>query len=197
MIPMPVQRHSHTHSHTHGHTHNARARSAEHADPPSGHGGGVRPISSPPPGRRSHRPAANHRGARHAADGRVRERGAVATELVIAIPVLLLIVMTVVQFAVAAHARHVAQAVAAQAATAARVQGATAADGQTAGRSLLAQLGSTLVDATIEVRRGPDQVTVTGHAETLVPGLRLPVTASGGGPVERIPASLTPTGGTG
>jgi len=153
--------------------------------------------SSPPSARRTTGFVTGHRAAPSSpADRPVRDRGSVATELVIAIPVLLVMVLAVVQFAVAAHARHVAQAVAAQAATAARVHGASAADGQAAGRGLLAQLGSTLVDATIEVRRGPEQVTVTvtGHAETVVPGLRLTITASGGGPVERItpqpPATL-------
>ena len=118
----------------------------------------------------------------------MRERGAVAAELAIAVPLLLLLVLTVVQFAVAEHARHVAQAVAVHAATAARVQGGTAAGGEAAGRELLQQLGTTLTGATIEVQRDTDRVTVTvtGSAETVVPGVRLPIRITSSAPVERL-----------
>jgi Flp pilus assembly protein TadG len=116
------------------------------------------------------------------------DRGAVAAELAIAVPVLLLMVLTIVQFAVAEHARHVAQAVAAHAATAARVRDGTAAAGEAAGQQLLQQLGTTLTGATIDVRRGPDRVTVTvaGSAETVVPGVRLPIRVTSTAPVEKI-----------
>lgn len=110
------------------------------------------------------------------------------TELVIAVPALLLMVLTVVQFAVYEHARHIAQAVAAHAVTTARVQGGTTAAGQAAGRQLLTQLGPTLTGATIDVRRGTDRVTVTvtGHAETVLPGMHLPITVTSDGPIEHL-----------
>ena len=124
------------------------------------------------------------------------DRGAVASELVIAVPVLLLLVLTVVQFAVAEHARHVAQAVAVHAATTARVQGGTGAGGEAAGRQLLQQLGTTLTGATIEVRRDTDRVTVTvtGSAETVVPGVRLPIRITSSAPVERLNPATAPGG---
>jgi len=116
-----------------------------------------------------------------------RDVGAVTTELVIALPALLLMVLTVVQFAVFEHARHVAQAVAVQTVDATRIQGGTTATGQAAGTALLTQLGPTLADPHIDVTRDTDRVTVTvtGHAETVVPGLRLPVRITSSGPIER------------
>ena len=106
----------------------------------------------------------------------------------IAVPLLLLLLLTVVQFAVAEHARHVAHAVAAHAVTTARLPDATAADGETAGRTLLHQLGTTLTGAVVTVRRDADRVTatVTGTAETVVPGMRLPIRATSNAPVERL-----------
>jgi Flp pilus assembly protein TadG len=151
------------------------------------------PRRRPPPQQRygARRPATWP--AATPAHGRsTRDRGAVAAELAIAVPVLLLLVLTIVQFAVAEHARHVAQAVAVQAATAARLQGGTAAAGEAAGRKLLRQLGSTLTGATIDVRRGTDRVTVTvtGAAESVVPGVRLPIRATSSAPVERLVPTL-------
>ena len=139
----------------------------------------------------------NH--ARPRSGRRGSDRGAAATELVIAVPALLLMMLTVVQFAVYAHARHIAQAVAAQALAAARVDGGTAAAGETAGRQLLSQLGSALTQPTVTVRRGPARVavTVTGSAAHVLPGSALPVTVQDDGPVERlVPATAdTATGG--
>ena len=128
-----------------------------------------------------------------------RDRGAVAAELVIAVPALLLMVTAIVQFAVYAHARHIAQAVAAQALTAARVQGANATAGEVAAKDLLAQLGPSLTDTAVDVQRSNDRVTVTvtGSVTAVLPGLVLPITVRDDGPVERVvpvPALSTRTG---
>jgi Flp pilus assembly protein TadG len=142
-------------------------------------------------------PARSHQPAPWTKD--TRDRGSATVELVIAVPALLLMVLTVVQFAVAAHARHVAQAVAAHAVDTTRRQGGTSAAGHRAGDALLAQLGPTLTAASIDVHRGPDRATatVTGYAETVVPGLRLRIRATSSGPVERLVAPAPDRGGSG
>ena len=68
---------------------------------------------------------------RRASLGLLREdAGAGAVELVIVTPLLMLLVLGVIQFALAEQAQHVAQAAATQALAAARVQDGTAAAGQ-------------------------------------------------------------------
>ena len=73
---------------------------------------------------------------------RTAERGTVSAELVVVVPVLLLVLMLIAQFALWAHATHIAQAAASQALATARVHGATPADGEATARHVLAQLGS-------------------------------------------------------
>ncbi|MGH2466123.1 MAG: TadE/TadG family type IV pilus assembly protein [Candidatus Limnocylindrales bacterium] len=111
------------------------------------------------------------------------ERGAVSAELVIATPLLLLLIMGVIQFALWEHAEHIASAVAV-----ARLQNETAAAGQNQARSVLDQLGSSvLVDSNITATRtaATTTVTVTGHAESIVGLFTLPVKAVAVGPTEQ------------
>jgi len=120
--------------------------------------------------------------------GHQPDTGAATTEFTIAVPGLLLMLLLVVQFAVFAHATHLAQAVAARGLAAARAEGATDAVGTTVGNSLLAQLnGGALGEPVVQVQRsgGQVQVSVTGVAESVVPGLHLSVSATARGPVER------------
>ena len=103
------------------------------------------------------------------------------------IPVVLLLVLLIVQFAVWQHAVHVAQAAAEQGLAAARVQDGTAADGHAAAEAVLDQAGrGPLIDPTVAVDRGATTVTVTvdATAEPVVPGLRLPVHARAVGACE-------------
>jgi len=111
----------------------------------------------------------------------------VTAELVVATPLLLLLVLLVVQFALWQHGLHVATAAAEEGERAARLEGGTAAAGATRARDFLAQLGPSLVVAPrVTARR--DQATarveVRGTAEQLVPWLRLPIHAVAEGPVE-------------
>ena len=115
------------------------------------------------------------------------ERGAVAAELVIATPLLLLLVMGVIQFALWQHAEHIASAVAQQGVAVGRLQGETAAAGQNEAQSVLHQLGSTvLVGSNITATRTnvTTTVTVTGHAESIIGLFSLPVKAVAAGPTE-------------
>lgn len=124
------------------------------------------------------------------------QRGSVSTELVIATPVLLLLVMLVVQFALWEHAQHIAEAAAQRGAETARVERGSDAAGRAMAQTAVAQLGgSLLVDPVVSVSRSGDVVTVdvTGSAAAVVPFLSLPVRAVAVGPVERF---VPPTGGT-
>jgi Flp pilus assembly protein TadG len=122
--------------------------------------------------------------------GRLRRglRGAVSAELVIVTPVLLLLVMLVVQFALWQHAQHIAEAAAQRGAQTARIEGGTDAQGQAAAQNAASQLGgAVLADPRISVSRNGNvvRVDVTGSAESVVPFLSLPVRAVAQGPVER------------
>ena len=111
-----------------------------------------------------------------------------AAELVIATPLLLLLIMGVIQFALWQHAEHIASAVAQQGVAVGRLQGETATAGQNEAQSVLNQLGSTvLVGSNITATRTnvtTTTVTVTGHAESIVGFFSLPVKAAAAGPTE-------------
>lgn len=119
------------------------------------------------------------------------DRGAISAQLAIAVPVLLLMLLAIVQFAVWSHATHIAQSAASHGLAAARVDGGTTGAGHDATAALLAQLGDgPLRDATVSVRRGDvtARVRVVGTAEPVIPFLSLPVTAEATGVIEKVPA---------
>ena len=121
---------------------------------------------------------------------REKERGESVIELVIAVPVLLLLVFTIVQFTLVWHAEQVAQAAASQALAAARVQGGTQAGGQAQAEQILNQVaGGTLPTRVVSVQLGADQadVDVSGTSESILPFFTLHVHAEAAGPVERTP----------
>ncbi|MGH9089948.1 MAG: TadE/TadG family type IV pilus assembly protein [Acidimicrobiales bacterium] len=116
------------------------------------------------------------------------ERGSVSAELVIATPLLLVLVLLVVQFALWEHAEHVAQAVAQQGLAAGRVQGGSDEAAREEAHSLLVHLGpSVLVDPSVSADRTPSTTTVvvTGSTEGVLPFLHLPVRTTATGPTER------------
>ena len=119
-----------------------------------------------------------------------RDRGAGSAEIVIAVPLLMLLILLVIQFAVWANAESIAHATAEEALAAARVQGGTAAAGQ-----VISQIGTgVLVGPQVSVTTTPADVTVTvtGTAERVVPlpGLSFPVSVTVTGPVEQfVPAT--------
>jgi len=121
------------------------------------------------------------------------DKGAVTTELVIVMPLLLTLVLLLAQATVWWHAVHIAQATASHALAATRAQDGTPADGRTDVEQVLHQLGhGTLRDVRITVTRTADQadVRITGTAASVVPFLHLPVHVSASGPTERFrPAS--------
>ena len=115
------------------------------------------------------------------------EAGAVTAELVVATPLLLLLVLGVIQFALWQHAEHVATAAAQEGARAARLQGGTAAGGQAEAETFLVQLGSHLITApSVSAQRDFQnaRVEVDGSVESVIPFVHLPVRAVSSGPVE-------------
>lgn len=122
---------------------------------------------------------------------RDKERGSSVIELVIAVPVLLLLVFTIVQFTLVWHAEQVAQAAASQALAAARVQGGTEAAGQAQAERVLNQVaGGSLPTRSVSVQLSAvqAQVEVSGTAQSILPFFTLHVHAEAVGPVERTPA---------
>ena len=114
--------------------------------------------------------------------------GAVSAELVIATPLLLLLILGVIQFALWQHAEHVASAVAQQGLSVARLQNETAAAGKNEAQSVLDQLGPNLLSGTsITAARTNETTTVTvsGHAESILGVFSLPVRATASGPTEQ------------
>jgi Flp pilus assembly protein TadG len=116
------------------------------------------------------------------------DRGAGAAEVVIAVPLLMLLILAIIQFAVWAHASSVAQATAEEALAAARVQGSNTAAGQQRAQQVLGQIGGAiLVAPQISVTRTADSATVqiTATAERVIPFFTMPVRVTVTGPVER------------
>ena len=71
-----------------------------------------------------------------------RDRGAGSAEIVIAVPLPMLLILPVIQFAVWANAESIAHATAEEALAAARVQGGTAAGGQQRADQVISQIGT-------------------------------------------------------
>src|SRR6266542_3880567 len=135
----------------------------------------------PSPGGCRRHPARPWRGA---GDG---QAGAVTAELVVATPLLLLLVLLVVQFALWQHGLHVATAAAEEGERAARLEGGTTAAGAARSREFLATLGPNLVVAprvTVQRSQTTARVEIHATAEQLVPWLHLPIHAVAEGPVE-------------
>ncbi|MGP4115012.1 TadE/TadG family type IV pilus assembly protein [Streptomyces sp. 4N509B] len=125
-----------------------------------------------------------------AADPRASEadRGAASTQLVLAVPVVLLLMLLAAQFALAWHAQHLAQTAASQGLAAARAADGTRADGEEAARATVRETaGGVLRTPSVRVTRTDTTATarVEGSVIPVVPGLGLRVTGHAAGPVER------------
>ena len=127
------------------------------------------------------------------ATGRLRrDESGQAAEAVIVFPVLLLLILSVVQFGLWYHAAAVAKAAVAEGVRTARAEGATGAEGAAAARDFLAVAGPTAVeDVQLSVSRDTNvaRVELRATADRLIPGIPLPIHAVAQSPVERFRAS--------
>lgn len=128
------------------------------------------------------------------------DQGAGAAEVVIAVPLLMLLILAITQFAIWAHASAVAQAAAEEALAAARVQGSGPAAGLERAQQVLGQIGgAALVSPQVSVTRtaGSFTVQITATAEQVIPLFRPPVHVTVTGPAERfVPDRPAVTAGT-
>ena len=119
------------------------------------------------------------------------EAGDAVTETVILVPVLLLLIMTVVQFGLWYHAEHVVQAAAQEGARAARAEGSTPDAGKARAEQFLAATGASIIDGP-EVTATRDaqhaSVDVTGTAVAVIPGVHIAVHARAVSPTEEFEA---------
>ena len=115
------------------------------------------------------------------------DRGAAATEVAIAMPLLLMLVLASVHLALWFHARQIVTAAAQEAARSARAYDAVDSDGYTRAEQILTDLGTRSVTGpTVVISRGGGTVTVTvtGHSPVVIPGLVLDVSATSRSPIE-------------
>lgn len=116
------------------------------------------------------------------------DSGVSSVELVLYMPLLMFVIFLAVQFALVWFGNQAASAVAREAARSARVHDGDVDRGQEAGRRYWENIGDgVLEDPTITVTRVGDRirVTVTGHAQELIPGLAPTVTQTVEGPIEQ------------
>jgi Flp pilus assembly protein TadG len=112
----------------------------------------------------------------------------VSTELVLVVPLLMILLLFIVQFALASHAQHIAQTAASRALAAARAQDSSAAAGDARAAATLRLLGGqVLKHPSVNVSRGAENVVahVEGEVLVVVPGLHLRVAGNAAGPTER------------
>ncbi|WP_370149125.1 TadE/TadG family type IV pilus assembly protein [Streptacidiphilus sp. EB129] len=124
-------------------------------------------------------------GDRHA---RTADRGALSLELAFLAPVVMLLLFTTIQAGLFLYARDVALTAAQQGVEAARVQGASLSDGEARTWDLLQRTGGSITGQSVTTSSGTQvQITVTGHVDTWIPGLSLPLSQTATGAKE-VPA---------
>src|SRR3989440_600300 len=90
------------------------------------------------------------------------QAGSATLQTVLVMPLLLLLITLIVQFALWYHAAHIATAAAQDGARAARIEGGTAADGQARAQQVLEQLG-VLTGSSVTVTRDANVARVEVH----------------------------------
>ncbi len=108
--------------------------------------------------------------------------------MVLAVPVLMLLVFLVIQFALWYHADNVAEAAAQEGVRAARALDGSADAGRGRAEAFIASSAPTMiteVSVLAERNRETARVEVTGTLRSIVPGLRLAVHAEAESPTER------------
>jgi hypothetical protein len=120
------------------------------------------------------------------------DNGSSVVEAVLLIPVFMLLILIAIQFALWCHAAQVAQLAASTGDRTARSIGAGPADGVDRARSVLNGPGSDITSSTVSYSVLPGdlvEITVTGRAESILPGFSLPVSAKLVGPIQEFRGS--------
>lgn len=115
------------------------------------------------------------------------EEGDAVTEMVIVVPVLLLLIMTIVQFGLWYHAEQVVQAAAQEGLRAAGSLDGTPESGSDRAQRFLATTAASLIrDPVVQATRDDrvSLVEVSGTVVGVIPGLRMAVDARAVGPTE-------------
>jgi hypothetical protein len=109
------------------------------------------------------------------------ERGSTVVEVAVLIPIAMFVVLFVIQACIWAHAATLVQNAAAQGDQAATVAGGSPSEGVAQARGLLfATARQIVIGPSVEVTLLPGDMVrlrVTGSAESIIPGIRFPVSA--------------------
>ena len=120
------------------------------------------------------------------------DRGSSVVEAILVVPVLMLILLALIQFALWAHAAQVAQLAASEGDQAARAFGGGAAAGEIRADSILRGPGSDLSSSSSSVVVMPGdmaRITVAGTAISILPGITLSVGSVQVGPIQEFRGS--------
>lgn len=115
------------------------------------------------------------------------ERGSASVEAAIVIPVAMLIVLFAIQACLWSHAATEVQNAAAGGAEAATGLGGSLPSGYDEAQNLLSQSSMVVIAPTVQVQGslgGLVRITVSGTAESIVPGMSFPVSASRTGVIQ-------------
>ncbi|MEU6349952.1 TadE family protein [Streptomyces sp. NPDC047072] len=122
-----------------------------------------------------------------AARSSARDRGALSLELMVIFPVVLMLILLTVHAGLWWHARNVALSAAQQGVEAARGRGSSLDAGTRETRDFLSRAGGSISGAHVSGSRGQSvRITVTGHVDTLIPGVTLPISQHAQAATERI-----------
>ena len=124
--------------------------------------------------------------------GSPNDHGSVVVEAVLVVPVLMLVFVVLIQFALWAHAAEVSQLAASEGDRAARAFGGGAAAGTSRANSILQRPGSDLASSNAVVVVMPGdlaRIAVTGTAISILPGISLPVGSVQVGPIQEFRGS--------
>ncbi|ABS06107.1 TadE family protein (plasmid) [Kineococcus radiotolerans SRS30216 = ATCC BAA-149] len=116
------------------------------------------------------------------------EEGSTAVELVILTPLMFLLVLLIVQFALFLHARQVVTAAAEQGVRSERLSRAGGGEGAQTALAFAARVGGKAVTGVnARVARGADAVTVnvSGEGQSIIPWMHLTVTGTSSGSIDQ------------
>jgi Flp pilus assembly protein TadG len=123
---------------------------------------------------------------------RFDDRGSATVEAVLVIPVLMLLLLVAVQFALWSHASQVVHTAASEGDAMARSYGGGSQQGAARAQEVLRASQSNVIGPTVRVNvlSGDEvKVTVTARAISILPGIQLPVSATETGTIQKFRAN--------